>query len=247
MTEVHRRCRLSSASRPLVLSVVLLALCHADAHRISALRRSQQGPEKTEETAVHHSRRILSSRAEVQGWQGGWCTGDCRDDHSREFDARFKRHLRILFTAGARDRKLGDEPQDVVSSVQVGEGASWARRLVCEPGCLHGGICQLDAKTKEPGCLCPLPDAESGVYFRGSSCQTQAVRCNSTFWCENEGSCQKLDDAPAGEEHYACSCLAGFQVRTECQTSLTLCHSRLSSCEASGLILAPPWLSAESS
>ncbi|CAI5978135.1 unnamed protein product [Closterium sp. NIES-65] len=80
--------------------------------------------------------------------------------------------------------------------------------LVCEPGCLHNGTCKLNPKTKEPECECQPYDHETGLYFRGKSCQTEAVRCNGTWWCENGGKCVAM-----GAQGFLCSCPHKFQVR----------------------------------
>lgn len=88
-------------------------------------------------------------------------------------------------------------------------GPGDAGELVCEPGCLHGGICQLDPQTKAPSCMCPLPDPTTGSYFRGSSCQTEAIRCNATWWCENGGTCTP---DPSESDLFSCTCPPKFQV-----------------------------------
>ncbi|CAI7854520.1 unnamed protein product, partial [Closterium sp. NIES-53] len=93
--------------------------------------------------------------------------------------------------------------------------------LVCEPGCLHNGTCKLSPKTKEPECVCQPYDHETGLYFRGKSCQTEAVRCNATWWCENGGRCVAM-----GAQGFLCSCAHKFQ-GSKCQTPVVACSTGL--------------------
>lgn len=93
---------------------------------------------------------------------------------------------------------------------------------VCSPGCLHGGKCLIDPKTKLPYCECP-PLGDLGLYYRGKSCQTEAVRCDSSLWCENGGTCTKLEN---GEEGFKCTCPHEFQ-GSKCQTPVAPCGSGL--------------------
>ena len=92
---------------------------------------------------------------------------------------------------------------------QTGLANNRTSASLCQPGCLNRGTCDMNILTKEASCTCPPPDLETSIYFRGSSCQTEAVRCNETFWCENGGVCQ----AGLGSGEFTCSCTGAFQVK----------------------------------
>lgn len=95
------------------------------------------------------------------------------------------------------------------NSSQMGLANNRTSASLCQPGCLNRGTCDINILTKEATCTCPPPDLETSIYFRGSSCQTEAVRCNETFWCENGGVCQ----AGLGSGEFTCSCTGAFQVK----------------------------------
>ncbi|GJP39642.1 hypothetical protein CLOM_g23990 [Closterium sp. NIES-68] len=107
------------------------------------------------------------------------------------------------------------------SSVTIARSVPRNLHLVCEPGCLHNGTCKLSPKIKEPECECQPYDRDTGLYFRGKSCQTEAVRCNATWWCENGGKCVAM-----GAQGFLCSCPHKFQ-GSKCQTPVVACGTGL--------------------
>ena len=103
-------------------------------------------------------------------------------------------------------------PSIVSSNSSVSQIVSATNRTsvsLCQPGCLNHGTCEANPLTKEASCTCPQADSGTSIYFRGSSCQIEAVRCNETFWCENGGLCQ----ASSGSQEFTCACTGAFQVR----------------------------------
>ena len=97
------------------------------------------------------------------------------------------------------------------SSSQIDSASNRTSASLCQPGCLNHGTCDINFLTKEAVCTCPPPDPKTSIYFRGSSCQTEAVRCNETFWCENAGVCQ----AGLDSREFTCSCAGAFQVKAK--------------------------------
>eukprot|EP00897_Mesotaenium_endlicherianum_P010086 jgi/Mesen1/9105/ME000058S08597 len=92
---------------------------------------------------------------------------------------------------------------------------------VCEPECLNGGTCLIDPNSRLPVCICPQ-ESKSGFYYRGTSCQISAVKCNETWWCENAGQCV----AQTSEGSFSCSCPLAFE-GPKCQTPVQICGDGL--------------------
>ncbi|GBG87865.1 hypothetical protein CBR_g46021 [Chara braunii] len=91
----------------------------------------------------------------------------------------------------------------------------------CE--CLNGGQCTdgpLGAGRAPPVCTCPEANATNPHYFRGTLCQTPAVRCNDTWWCENGGICDRIADG------FKCNCTGSFQ-GVKCATPVQMCDENV--------------------
>lgn len=96
----------------------------------------------------------------------------------------------------------------------------------CQPACLNNGVCRVNSSLQTTFCECPEPDSMSNRYYRGASCQTEAIKCSETWWCENGGLCNDISTEVGEPALYNCSCPTAFE-GSKCQNPVETCGDGL--------------------